>query len=263
MAAIAAHVTTKVLPDVPVRQWVLTVPWELRRLLDADDRTQVSGAQEEDAGFDHRKRSPWAAEIDGFSVHAGVHIRLGDAKGREILLRYCARPALSLERLSVQSDGRIAYRTKYPGRGGKTHRLMTPHGVLGADFGLDPGPAPPRVSVHGRLRAGLGMEEARRSGCKHPAADGAAESMSRARKRRTPRADSPRKSNGVSHSAPETKSTPAARAASKKHKDSLRADDSAHDAHIGRRSTSYIDWPSLILRSYDIDVLSARGAKVA
>jgi hypothetical protein len=38
----------------------------------------------------------------------GVSIRAGDAQGREQLLRYCARPTLSLERSSVPHDGRIA-----------------------------------------------------------------------------------------------------------------------------------------------------------
>ena len=46
---------------------------------------------------ENRKRSPWSAERDGFSVHAGVRMRQGDALGRERLLRYCARPSLSLE----------------------------------------------------------------------------------------------------------------------------------------------------------------------
>jgi hypothetical protein len=82
--------------------------------LDGQERAKAADAQEEDARFDHRKRSPSAAEIDGFSVHAGVHIRAGDAQGREILLRYCARPAFSLERLSVLRDGRIAYRVNTP-----------------------------------------------------------------------------------------------------------------------------------------------------
>ena len=35
MTATAAHITTKVLPDVPVRQWVLSVPWQIRGLLAA------------------------------------------------------------------------------------------------------------------------------------------------------------------------------------------------------------------------------------
>ena len=35
MAAGAAHLVDKVLPDVPVRQWVLSAPWELRLVLAA------------------------------------------------------------------------------------------------------------------------------------------------------------------------------------------------------------------------------------
>jgi hypothetical protein len=60
---------------------------------------------------------------------------------------------------------------------------------------------------------------------------------------------------GPPRSTPETTSTLVARAASEASNASLRTDDRAPDAHIGRRSTSYIDWPSLMLRSYDIDVL--------
>ena len=33
MTATAAHMATKVFADVPVRQWVLSVPWDLRMLL--------------------------------------------------------------------------------------------------------------------------------------------------------------------------------------------------------------------------------------
>jgi hypothetical protein len=38
-------------------------------------------------------------------------------------------------------------------------------------------------------------------------------------------------------------------------KASLRTDLCARDAQIGRRSTSYIDWPSLMVRTFDIDIL--------
>ena len=32
MSGVAAHLVDRVLPDVPLRQWVATFPWELRRL---------------------------------------------------------------------------------------------------------------------------------------------------------------------------------------------------------------------------------------
>ena len=53
-----------------------------------------------------------------------------DAKGRETLVRYCLRPALSAERLSILRDGSIALRCKYSIRG-KTHSLR------GAEIGRE------------------------------------------------------------------------------------------------------------------------------
>jgi len=38
MAASAMHLTDKVLPDCPVRQWVLSVPYAIRRLLSSDNK---------------------------------------------------------------------------------------------------------------------------------------------------------------------------------------------------------------------------------
>jgi hypothetical protein len=78
--------------------------------LDARDQGRPQG--NDDARFDHRKRSPRSADADGFSVHAGVRMRQGDAAGRARLVRYCARPTLSIEQLSVLCDGRIARSTR-------------------------------------------------------------------------------------------------------------------------------------------------------
>jgi hypothetical protein len=38
MAATALHIVRKVLPDCPVRQWLLSAPFAVRRLLAADAR---------------------------------------------------------------------------------------------------------------------------------------------------------------------------------------------------------------------------------
>ncbi len=46
------------------------------------------------------RRSPHVGEFGGFSIHAGVTVDEDDRDGREPLLRYCARPALSMERIS-------------------------------------------------------------------------------------------------------------------------------------------------------------------
>jgi hypothetical protein len=70
-----------------------------------------------------------AVERDGFNLHAGVRIERGDDVGRERLVRYAARPPLSLERLRRLPGGRVAYRLKYVTRGRGKFRVMT-----GLDF---------------------------------------------------------------------------------------------------------------------------------
>ena len=60
------------------------------------------------------------------NLHAGVRIEAGDDLGRERLLRYAARPPLSLERLRRLPGGRVAYRLKYVARGQRgKYRVMT------------------------------------------------------------------------------------------------------------------------------------------
>ena len=66
-----------------------------------------------------------AVERDGFNLHAGVRIECGDDVGRERLVRYGARPPLSLERLRRLPGGRVAYRLKYVTRGRSKFRVMT------------------------------------------------------------------------------------------------------------------------------------------
>jgi hypothetical protein len=66
-----------------------------------------------------------AVERNGFNLHAGVRIQAGDDLGRERLMRYGARPPLSLERLRRLPGGRVAYRLKYVARGRGKFRIMT------------------------------------------------------------------------------------------------------------------------------------------
>ncbi len=84
----------------------------------------------------------------GFDIHAGVSVPEQDREGRERLLRYCARPPLSLERLSVLADGRVAYRIKNP-RGKQTHRVTSPIQFLARLCALIPPPRHPLVRFHG------------------------------------------------------------------------------------------------------------------
>jgi hypothetical protein len=63
-------------------------------------------------------------------------------------MRYCARPPLSLERLSVLPDGRVAYEIRKPW-GPQTHRVMTPMAFLARLAALIPPPRHPLVRFFG------------------------------------------------------------------------------------------------------------------
>jgi hypothetical protein len=75
--------------------------------------------------FEPRSTGPHHARTeDGFDLDARVVIAEGDDLGRERLVRYCARPAVVLERLELLPDGRYSYRTKYA-RSSSTARAAT------------------------------------------------------------------------------------------------------------------------------------------
>jgi len=95
------------------------------------DRDRVrDGTEDDDDGHradEERPDTPaLVVERDGFNLHAGVRIEAGDDLGRERLLRYAARPPLSLERLRRLPGDRVAYRLKYVARGRRgKYRVMT------------------------------------------------------------------------------------------------------------------------------------------
>ena len=88
--------------------------------------------------------------LDGFNLHASVRVGADDDQARERLVRYCARPAFALERLTVLPDGRIAYRIKQP-RKNATHRILTPIELLARIAALIPPPRQPFLRYHGVL----------------------------------------------------------------------------------------------------------------
>ena len=57
---------------------------------------RVGGGVVLDADEGHRRgrKSPWAAEVDGFNIHAGVLIHAGDREGLERLMQIRRPPAL-------------------------------------------------------------------------------------------------------------------------------------------------------------------------
>lgn len=97
------------------------------KVVELDEAGDVPYSQEQadEKRFALRK-SPYTGEFAGFSIHAGVTVRVADKEGRERLIRYCARPALSMERMSETSDGLIAYRLRHAQKGKSTHGVMRP-----------------------------------------------------------------------------------------------------------------------------------------
>ena len=116
---------------------------------------ESDGGHEDDAADELQGLRPrkgggrYFGEAMGFGLHAGVCVPAGNAFGRELLLRYCARPPFALERLSLLPDGRIAYRLKKPWRPDQTHRVMTPTQLLARLSALIPPPRSPLIRFHG------------------------------------------------------------------------------------------------------------------
>ena len=84
------------------------------------------------------------AKIAGFSLHAGVFADSHQSEKLERLCRYIARPAVSKERLSFTSKGKIRYELKTPYHDGTTHVLFEPLDFMAKLAALVP---PPRLNL--------------------------------------------------------------------------------------------------------------------
>jgi hypothetical protein len=74
----------------------------------------------------HARQRRWIESRGGVEVHAGVLISRGDARGREHLLRYAARPGVCLDRLAWTRDGRVEVRFKRPWKNGTVGVTLKP-----------------------------------------------------------------------------------------------------------------------------------------
>jgi hypothetical protein len=81
----------------------------------------------------------------GFSLDAAVRIAGDDRAGLERLLRYCARPAFALERLTQVDAERVVYRLPKPQPDGRIALSLTPLELLDRLAALIP---PPRRHRH-------------------------------------------------------------------------------------------------------------------
>ncbi len=108
---------------------------------------------------DSRKARRLAAYLDGFSLHAGVHLHANDRQGLARLCGYGARPPLSQERLSRLSDGWIAYQLKRSLGDGRQRLVMRPTEWLRRLATLVPPPRSPG-SLPWSPRARFGLAQA-------------------------------------------------------------------------------------------------------
>jgi hypothetical protein len=91
------------------------------------------------------------AQLDGFDLHASVSVGARDHARREQLLRYCARPPISHDRLELHPDGRIQLQLKTPWHDGTTHLLLHPDELIQRLVALIPRPHKNLVVYHGVL----------------------------------------------------------------------------------------------------------------
>ena len=95
--------------------------------------------------------SPRCATVSGCNLHANVAVGARDRERLERLLRYAARPALALDRLSRLPNGRLAYRLKRMWSNGATDVVFEPQDFLARLAALVPAPRVHLTRFHGIL----------------------------------------------------------------------------------------------------------------
>jgi hypothetical protein len=81
----------------------------------------------------------------GWSVDASVHLPAWDRKGLERLVRYCARPPMSQERLGRLNDETLVYQLRKPTVDGRMELVLSPLELLDR---LSKLVTPPRLHKH-------------------------------------------------------------------------------------------------------------------
>jgi len=111
---------------------------------------QRTGHQDADGGgFEQRAVNGSVGANHGYSLYAGNAIDADDKDARGRLLRYCLRAPLSLERLSIASDGNVIYQVKATRHGNETQRVMTPMQFMSRLVALIPPPYHPLLRYFG------------------------------------------------------------------------------------------------------------------
>lgn len=100
---------------------------------------------------DHTASHGLVANHSGFSLHAGVHVAGSERQKLEKIARYIARPAIALERLSLNSRGQVVYSLKKPYSDGTTHIVMTQLELMERLAAIVPRPRVHLIRFHGVL----------------------------------------------------------------------------------------------------------------
>lgn len=115
------------------------------------DRVATFGGDRIDVDSLAAMSSPRCAAVDGFNLHANVAIGARDRARIERLLRYAARPALALDRLTRLQNGWLAYSLKRPWSNGATDVIFEPQDFLAKLAALVPAPRVHLTRFHGIL----------------------------------------------------------------------------------------------------------------
>jgi len=106
-------------------------------------------------GSTHETDDMWCwGHGGGFSIDASVRIDANDREGLERLIRYCARPPFSGQRLRLEDNGNILYIPQKRGPNGRGLMSMTAPELLEKLSHLIPPPHRHRHHYHGVLAPG-------------------------------------------------------------------------------------------------------------
>ena len=133
MVESAALLVDEVLPHLPMRQWVLSFPFQLRCALNLNIHFHM-------------------LFLDGVYLidrETPVFRRLPAPRKLERLCRYVARPAVATDRLAVTPQGNVRYTLKTPYRDGTTHIILEPLDFIARLAALVPKPRVNLTRFHG------------------------------------------------------------------------------------------------------------------
>ncbi len=131
------------------QEWERTCGWMRSSRLRAGTQQQLSFSAM--AEPPEERVGKLSARCEGFSLQAGRHQHESDRKGLEALLRYCLRPPVSQERLSMAENGsgKVVLKLRRPLADGRAALEMTPVTLLKRLAGLLPRPRSHAVHYYG------------------------------------------------------------------------------------------------------------------